>query len=50
VIDLAHLTEPLAPAEIATNAQIEVDSLREQQPTAKDFKSEIPTARPAAPR
>jgi len=41
VIDLAHLTEPLAPAEIATNAQIEVDSLREQQPTAKDFKSEI---------
>ena len=41
VIDLAHLTEPLAPAEIATNAQIEVDTLREQQPTAKDFKSEI---------
>jgi hypothetical protein len=41
VIDLAHLTEPLAPAEVATNAQIEVDSLKEQQPTAKDFKSEI---------
>jgi hypothetical protein len=41
VIDLAHLTEPLAPAEIATNAQIEVDTLREQQPTAKEFKSEI---------
>ena len=41
VIDLAHLTEPLAPSEIATNAQIEADSLKEQQPTAKDIKSEI---------
>jgi hypothetical protein len=41
VIDLARLTEPLAPSEIATNAQIEVETLREQQPRAKDFTSEI---------
>jgi hypothetical protein len=41
VIDLARLTEPLAPSEIAANAQIELESLKEQQPNAKDFTSEI---------
>jgi hypothetical protein len=41
VIDLSKLTEPLAPAEVATNAQIEVEGLREQQPNAKDFTAEI---------
>ena len=37
VIDLSKLTEPLDPAEVETNAKIEVDSVKEQQPTAKDF-------------
>src|SRR6185295_19431192 len=41
VIDLSRLTEPLAPAEVATNAQIELESLKEQQPKAKEFTSEI---------
>jgi hypothetical protein len=41
VIDLAHLTEPLGQDEIATNAQIEVDTLKEQQPNAKDFTSDL---------
>jgi len=41
VIDLARLAEPLAPAEIERNAQIEFESVKEQQPKAKDFKSEI---------
>jgi hypothetical protein len=41
VIDLSRLTEPLAPAEVATNAQIEVETLKQQQPNAKDFTSEI---------
>ena len=37
VIDLSQLTDPLAQDEIATNAKIEIDSLKEQQPNAKDF-------------
>jgi hypothetical protein len=41
VIDLSRLSEPLAPSEVATNAQIEVESLKEQQPNAKNFTSEI---------
>ena len=41
VVDLSKLTEPLAPAEVATNAQIELESLKEQQPKAKEFTSEI---------
>ena len=41
VIDLSRLTEPLAPSEVATNAQIELESLKEQQPKAKEFSSEI---------
>lgn len=41
VVDLATLTEPLGPNEIATNAQIEIDTLKEQQPNAKDFTSEL---------
>jgi hypothetical protein len=41
VIDLFKLTEPLAAAEIETNAKIEVETVKEQQPTAKDFKTEI---------
>jgi hypothetical protein len=41
VIDVARLTEPLAPSEITTNAQIEVETLKEQQPRAKDFTSEM---------
>ncbi len=40
VIDLAHLTEPLSQSEITTNAQIEIDTLKEQQPNAKDFGSQ----------
>jgi hypothetical protein len=39
-VDLATLTEPLGANEIATNAQIEIDTLKEQQPNAKDFTSE----------
>jgi hypothetical protein len=41
VIDLTRLTEPLDPSEVATNAQIELDLLKEQQPQAKNFASEI---------
>jgi photosystem II reaction center protein PsbP len=41
VIDLTRLSEPLAPAEVATNAQIELETLKEQQPNAKNFSSEI---------
>jgi hypothetical protein len=41
VVDLSKLTEPLAPAEVATNAQIELESLKEQQPNAKNFQSEM---------
>jgi hypothetical protein len=41
VIDLARLTEPLGESEITTNAQIEIDTLKEQQPNAKDFTSEL---------
>src|SRR5262249_6831600 len=41
VIDLAHLAEPLNQDELATNAQIEIDTLKEQQPNAKDFASDL---------
>lgn len=41
VIDLARLSEPLAQSEIATNAQIEIETLKEQHPQAKGFTSEI---------
>jgi hypothetical protein len=41
VVDLARLTEPLGQDEIATNAQIEIDTLKEQQPNAKEFVSEL---------
>jgi hypothetical protein len=41
VIDLSKLTEPLAPAEVPTNAEIELQTLKEQQPTAKDFTLNI---------
>lgn len=41
VIDLTRLTEPLGPSEVATNAQIELEELKEQQPLAKDFTSEL---------
>lgn len=41
VIDLATLTEPLVESEITTNAQIEMDTLKEQQPNAKGFSSEL---------
>jgi hypothetical protein len=41
VVDLSKLTEPLAPAEVATNAQIELEALKEQQPNAKNFTSEM---------
>jgi hypothetical protein len=40
-VDLITLTEPLAADEITTNAQIEIDALKEQQPNAKDFTSEL---------
>jgi hypothetical protein len=40
-VDLLTLTEPLAADEITTNAQIEIDTLKEQQPNAKDFTSEV---------
>lgn len=40
VIDLTRLSEPLAPSEIERNAQIEVETVKEQQRNAKDFKSE----------
>jgi hypothetical protein len=41
VVDLSKLTEALEPSEVATNAQIELESLKEQQPNAKNFASEI---------
>jgi len=41
VIDHSRLTEPLAPQEITTNAKIEIDNLKEQQPNAKGFTSEL---------
>ena len=41
VVDLSKLTEALAPAEVATNAQIELEGLKEQQPNAKNFASEM---------
>ena len=41
VVDLTKLSEPLAPAEVATNAQIELEGLKEQQPNAKNFTSEV---------
>lgn len=41
VIDIAKLTEPLAPAEVQTNGEIERDTLKEQQPTAKDVTLEV---------
>jgi hypothetical protein len=40
-IDLTRLTEPLGQSEILTNAQIEIDTLKEQQPNAKDFESAV---------
>jgi hypothetical protein len=40
-VDLITLTEPLGADEITTNAQIEIDTLKEQQPNAKDFTSEV---------
>jgi len=40
-VDLATLTEPLSQREILTNAQIEIDTLKEQQPNAKDFTSAL---------
>jgi hypothetical protein len=41
IVDLARLTEPLGENEITTNAQIEMDTLKEQQPNAKDFSSQL---------
>ena len=41
VVDIAKLTEPLAPAEVPTNAQIEEETLKEQQPSAKDFTRDV---------
>src|SRR5262245_22746286 len=41
VIDLAKLTEPLQASEVETNAKIEVESVKEQQPTAKEFTTQI---------
>jgi PsbP len=41
VVDLSKLTEPLTPAEVATNAQIELEGLKEQQPNAKNFTSDL---------
>jgi hypothetical protein len=41
VIDLAKLTEPLQASEVETNAKIEIETVKEQQPTAKDFSTEI---------
>jgi hypothetical protein len=41
VVEMDRLVEPLAPSEIATNAQIDIDSLKEQQPNARDFQTEI---------
>ena len=41
VIERERLVEPLGPSEIATNAQIEIDGLKEQQPAASEFQSEL---------
>src|SRR5262245_25211163 len=41
VIDISRLSEPLKPSEVATNAEIEMETLKEQQPNAKNFTSEI---------
>lgn len=41
VVDLSKLTEPLSPAEVATNAEIELEGLKQQQPNAKSFTSEV---------
>jgi hypothetical protein len=41
VVDHARLTEPLGQNELGTNAQIEIDTLKEQQPNAKDFTSDL---------
>jgi hypothetical protein len=41
VIDLTRLNEPLAPTEVRTNAEIELETLKEQQPNAKNFTSEF---------
>ena len=41
VIDLSKLTEPLAPGEVPTNHKIELQVLKDQNPTAKEFADEI---------
>jgi hypothetical protein len=41
VIDLARLSEPLGQNEIMTNAQIEMDTLKEQQPNSKEFAADL---------
>jgi hypothetical protein len=41
MVDLAKLNDPLGPDEITTNAKFEVDTLKEQQPNAKDFTSDL---------
>jgi hypothetical protein len=41
LIDIAKLTEPLAPAEVPTNGQIELETVKEQHPTAKDLTLDI---------
>ena len=45
VVDLTKLSEPLAPTEVATNAQIELEGLKEQNPNARSFASEIVDAK-----
>lgn len=40
-VDLAPLTEALSESEIMINAKIEVETLKEQNPNAKDFTSEL---------
>jgi hypothetical protein len=41
IVDLARLSEPLGQNELMTNAQIEVDAMKEQQPNAKDFTTDL---------
>jgi PsbP len=41
VVDLSKLTEALTPAEVATNAQIELEGLKEQHPNGRNFTSEL---------
>lgn len=41
VVDLSSLAEPLPASEVAINAKIELENLKEQQPNAKEFTSEI---------